>query len=545
MTDRQANKTTKDGFHFISKRRILNQLISFDSGTCIAADMLWYRFRIQGNIMAQILINSPLLKEIGALADEYGIQLFVVGGYVRDTLLGMQTKDIDLSVVGDGVVFAELVAKRFPVTGFTVFERFGTVNLKIGELEIEFVGTRKELYEPDSRKPIVTIGTIEDDLRRRDFTVNAMAVSINAVNFGELLDLFDGKNDLDAKILRTPLDPVQTFSDDPLRMMRAFRFAAQLGFEIEPSASDAISAMSERIAVVSIERIRDEFLKILTSPKPSEGLHLMHRSGLMKRVLPDIHELTGVDQRSVDYPEGPKAYHHKDVFFHTLQVVDNVAAVSNDVWLRLAALLHDIAKPRTKAFKEGIGWTFHGHAELGVRMTDKFFRALKLPLTHLAFVKKLVALHLRPMSLVDEGVTDSAIRRLLFEAGEDIDELLILCRADITSHNPSLINKYLRNYELLVQKMREVEEKDRLRNWQPPLTGDDIMKVCAIPPGLAVGILKTKIEDAILDGIIPNNHDAALRYLLSIKDDVLKQPELRKIQSRKASLANLPDNIRP
>jgi poly(A) polymerase len=365
----------------------------------------------------------------------------------------------------------------------------------------------------------VHAGTLADDLRRRDFTVNAMAVALNAERFGALLDPLGGWEDLQAGVLRTPLDPVATFDDDPLRMLRAMRFAAQLGFSLDPAAQKAIAQMKGRIAIVSQERISEEFLKLLRSPRPSVGLRLMRQCGLMAEVFPEVDAMGGVDQRG--------EHHHKDVFLHTCTVVDNVAAASDKLWLRFAALVHDIAKPRTKAFRKGVGWTFHGHEEIGARMMRRIFRRMRLPAGPLPYVEKLTRLHLRPMALVDEEITDSAVRRLVFEAGEDIDDLMVLCRADITSKNPSLVARYLRNYERVMEKVAVVTEKDRLRAWQPPVKGDEIMAVCGLQPGRAVGVLKKAIEEAILDGKIPNEHDAALAYLLEIKDELLSQhPEL-------------------
>jgi poly(A) polymerase len=380
--------------------------------------------------------------------------------------------------------------------------------------KVEFVGARKEQYHPGSRKPEVSAGTLEEDLLRRDFTINAMAVSLNEARYGRLLDPLGGRNDLAAKLLRTPLDPTQTFTDDPLRIMRGIRFAAQLGFSIEPVTLAALGAMREQLKNISQERITDELLKILKTDKPSIGLKLLYETGVMQVVFPEIAQMAGVDQRG--------DHHHKDVLLHTLTVVDNIARTTDNVWLRFVALVHDIAKPRTKAYKEGIGWTFHGHEEIGARMMKKIFQRLKLPMEPLPYVEKLVRFHLRPQVLVDQAVTDSAVRRLVFETGNDIDDLMKLCRADITSKNPRLVSKYLRNYEVVLQKIAEVEEKDKLRNWQPPVKGDEIMAVCAIGEGRKVGELKKAIEEAILEGKIPNEHDAALQYLLSVKDEILR-----------------------
>jgi len=493
--------------------------------------------------MEDFKIEVKQLHSIGKLADKCDVQIFVVGGYVRDTLIGRETKDIDISVVGSGVDFARLVHAELNAGPPVIFEKFGTARLSFQGIEFEFVGTRKETYSPESRKPLVETGSIEDDIARRDFTVNAMAVSLNKHSFGKILDMFNGQADLDKRVLRTPLDPNTTFTDDPLRMMRAFRFSAQLGFTIAPGILDSISRLSERINIIAIERVRDEFLKILMTHKPSIGFAPLQETGIMKFIFPEFHNLAGVDQRSVDYPNGVRNFHHKDVFYHTLKVIDNLAETSQNIWLRFAALLHDIAKPKTKAFREDTGWTFHGHAELGARMTKSIFRKLKLPLEPHSFVEKMVLLHLRPIALVSEGVSDSAIRRLLFDAGEDVDALMLLCKADITSKNPRLIKKYMRNYERLLIKMQEVEQKDKLRNWQPPLDGDEIMRVCNVQPGIVVGTLKSRIENAILDGTIANKHSAAMEFLLEIKDEVIESGSMRKPVSKKHILPYLPENL--
>ena len=464
-------------------------------------------------------IQDEVLKRVGTIADREGIIAFVVGGYVRDFLLGREVKDTDIVVIGSGVEFAKLVARDMGRTNLVLFENFGTAMLPLEDRKLEFVGARKESYRRDSRKPLVEVGTLAEDLWRRDFTINAMAAGLNEKNFGEVVDPFNCENDLRAKILRTPLDPEVTFDDDPLRIMRAMRFASQLGFAIEDRVMKAAGAMAERLAIVSQERITDEFLKIMASPRPSLGLQLMYDSGVMKVVFPEVEQLAGVDQR--------QDFHHKDVFRHTLQVVDKVALETNNLWLRMAALLHDIGKPKTKAFKPEIGWTFHGHEDLGTRMAKRIFRRMRLPMEPLPYIEKLIRLHLRPQALVDDVVTDSAVRRLLFETGNDIDDLMLLCRADITSKNQKLVEKVKRNYDLVISKMVEVEEKDRIRNWQPPLRGEEIMSVCALTEGVMVGILKDKITDAILDGIIPNEHDAALNYLLSIKDEVMSKPPVK------------------
>ena len=420
--------------------------------------------------------------------------------------------------MGDGIAFARDVARELGIDTVVTYERFGTAMLPLDGGKLEFVGARKEKYTESSRKPDVAPATLEEDLLRRDFTVNAMAIALNAGTSGTLLDPLGGRADLAGRILRTPLDPLQTFDDDPLRMMRAVRFSSQLGFDVHPPVLDAVTAMKDRISIVSQERVTEEFLKMLKAPRPSVGLHLMFETGLLQCVFPEIAQMAGVDQ--------VKDHHHKDVFRHTCKVVDNICAATDNVWLRFAALVHDIAKPRTKAFQEGVGWTFHGHEEIGARMMKKVFQRLRLPYAHLPYVEKLVRLHLRPMVLVDEEVTDSAVRRLMFEAGPDIDDLMTLCRADITSKNPGLVARYLRNYELVMMKIREVEEKDRMRNWEPPVRGEEIMAVCGIGPSRLVGDLKDAIEEAILDGRIPNDHDAALAYLLSIKDEILKKAAL-------------------
>ncbi|HUL43358.1 MAG TPA: CCA tRNA nucleotidyltransferase [Bacteroidota bacterium] len=460
-------------------------------------------------------MENAVLGEIGAIADERGVDAYVVGGFVRDTLLGRPGKDIDIVVVGDGIAFARVVAEKMRAQTPVVFEKFGTAMLPVAGGKIEFVTAREERYERGSRKPTVQKASLESDLSRRDFTVNALAASVRKAGWGKIIDPFHGLDDLKKKVLRTPLEPEKTFDDDPLRMMRAVRFASQLQFSVEKSAFEAVKMMAERMTIVSQERITDEFLKLLSSPVPSIGLKLLYETGLAKLVFPELVDMVGVEQR--------KEYHHKDVFLHTLKVVDNISQVTHDVWLRFAALVHDIAKPRTKGFKEGIGWTFHGHEDLGARMMKPIFRRMKLPLEKLPYLEKLVRLHLRPMALVSEEITDSAIRRLLFEAGPEIDDLMVLCRADITSQNPARVARYLKNYDIVLRKMAEVEEKDRLRNWQPPVRGNEIMEVCGISPSPLVGILKSRIENAILDGNIPNEHDAALAYLLSIKDEVLRE----------------------
>lgn len=462
--------------------------------------------------------SNKILSRISRLAIKSGADAFVVGGYVRDKLLGLDKSDIDITVIGDGIAFAELAAADSGTKLSAVYKKFGTALLELDGNKIEFASARKESYRSNSRKPDIELADLSEDLKRRDFTVNALAVPLKGKE--DIIDMFDGLTDLNEKVLRTPLEPEKTFSDDPLRMMRACRFASQLGFEIAGDTFHAIKQMRERIrivkgedTVVSQERITDEFLKIMASPKPSIGLKLLFKSGLMEIIFPEVHKLEGIDQR--------KDYHHKDVFWHTLQVVDNISLKTNNLWLRFAALMHDIAKPPTKKFVEGTGWTFHGHEDLGARWQKKIFTRLKLPFDKLPYVEKLVRLHLRPIALVDENVTDSAVRRLLFDAGDDIEDLFTLCRADITSKDPSKVKKYLDNFDKVEKKVAEVEERDRIRNFQSPVRGEEIMKICGLEPSRKVGMIKTAIEEAILDGIIPNDYDAALEYLYKIKDEIL------------------------
>jgi len=459
-------------------------------------------------------IDDPLLREIGRVADTTSTVVYVVGGYIRDRMLGKEAKDVDVVVLGDGVAFAKTMASVWKAPNPVVFERFGTAMIELEKHKIEFVSARKESYNKESRKPAVDRGSLSDDLARRDFTVNAIAASLNNASFGAIEDPFDGQGDLKRKILKTPLEPEKTFDDDPLRILRAVRFAAQLSFAIDPGVFSAGRKMRERLRIVSQERITDELLKIMATKKPSVGLQAAYDMGLLGIIFPEVESLAGVEQR--------QEYHHKDVLRHTLMVVDNISEGTEDVWLRIAGLLHDIAKPKTKAFKEGTGWTFHGHEELGARMVKPIFRRLRLPLEHVPYVEKLVRLHLRPMALVDSEVTDSAVRRLMFDAGPEVDDLMALCRADITSKNPRLVEQVRKNYELVILKMKEVEEKDRIRNWQPPLRGEEIMQLCDLVPGKLVGILKDRITEAILDGIIPNEHGAAKEYLLRIKDDTIR-----------------------
>lgn len=457
------------------------------------------------------LKKYSFLTKASELSKSHNLDLYLVGGFVRDIILNRDREEMDFLVVGNGPDFAQHLANSLGVKEVSIFKNFGTAHFMYNGIALEFVGARKESYSRNSRNPIVEVGTLVDDIRRRDFTINTLAVSLNEKNYGELLDKFNGREDIENKLIRTPLDPDQTFDDDPLRIMRAFRFASQLVFEVDPSILKSAGSMAERLKIVSQERITDEFLKILASPKPSIGLKLLFESGVMRVIFPEIHNLAGVEQR--------KDYHHKDVFYHTCIVVDNIATMSEDVWLRFAALVHDIAKPLTKRFVEGTGWTFHGHEELGARMMKSIFNRMKLPLTSLEYIEKLVRLHLRPIALVDEEVTDSAIRRLIVSADEYLDDLIALCRADITSKNPSKVSKYLENYEIVMQKVKDVRERDHLRAFQSPVRGEEIMKVCNIPPSKLVGQIKTAIEEAILDGKIANNYEEAFKYLIRIKDD--------------------------
>ncbi|MFZ4100786.1 MAG: CCA tRNA nucleotidyltransferase [Sphingobacterium thalpophilum] len=451
-------------------------------------------------------LQHPIFRQLSELADENGTEIYVIGGYVRDLFLNRPSKDIDILVIGNGIKFAEEAGKLLQ-TKVSVFKNFGTAMLRFGDLEIEFVGARKESYRQESRKPIVENGTLEDDQKRRDFSINAMALSLNSSNFGTLLDPFDGVNDLEKKLMRTPLDPAETFSDDPLRMMRAIRFATQLDFTISTDAIEAIKKNSERIKIVSAERITDELNKIILAKKPSSGFIYLFDTGLLRKFFPQMADLYGVE---VIAGKG-----HKDNFYHTLQVLDNLAENTEDLWLRWAAILHDIAKPATKRFEPGHGWTFHGHEDRGARMVPKIFAQLKLPLNEkMKLVQKLVQLHLRPIVLAQDVVTDSAVRRLLFEAGEEIDGLMLLCNADVTTKNEYKIKKYRSNFDLVKQKLKDVEQSDQLRNWQPPVSGEDIMEAFNISAGRDVGIIKTQIREAILEGEIKNSKEEAYEYML-------------------------------
>lgn len=452
-------------------------------------------------------LNEPIFKLIQQSSDELNIDTYAIGGYVRDFFLERKSKDIDVVTLGKSIDLANLLHQKLGEEAhLSVFKNFGTAQIKYHDLEIEFVGARKESYNHNSRNPIVEDGSLEDDQNRRDFTINAIAIGLSKNNFGKLLDPFNGLNDLTNKILKTPLNPDITYSDDPLRMMRAIRFASQLNFQIDEPSFEAISKNKNRIKIISAERIADEINKIILSQKPSVGFKLLLNSGLLDLIFPELVKLQGT--------ETINGLSHKDNFYHTLEVLDNVAEKSNNLWLRWAAILHDIAKPATKRFEEGHGFTFHGHEDKGARMVPKIFANLKLPLNEkMKHVQKLVELHLRPIVLAKTEVTDSAIRRLLFEAGDKIEDLMILCESDITTKNPNKVKKYLHNFEIVRQKLIEIEEKDKIRNWQPPITGEEIMTIYNIMPSKKIGLLKNALKDAILDGLVGNNFEEAKNFL--------------------------------
>jgi putative nucleotidyltransferase with HDIG domain len=451
-------------------------------------------------------LTHPVFKIISSCANQLGVEAFVIGGFVRDLFLNRESKDIDVVTLGKGIELAELVHQQLPDSYLSVFKTFGTAQVKFHDLEIEFVGARKESYNHNSRKPTVETGSLKDDQDRRDFTINALAIGLTEANFGKLLDPFNGVIDIEQKIIKTPLQPDITYSDDPLRMLRAIRFATQLGFTIEEKSFEAIINNKQRIDIVSKERIADELNKIILSPIPSVGFKLLFDCGLLHLIFPEMVKLYGV--------ETVNGKSHKDNFYHTLEVLDNVSKMSDNLWLRWAAILHDIAKPNTKRFEPDHGWTFHGHEDKGARMVPKIFENLRLPLNEkMKYVQKLVLLHLRPIVLAKTEISDSAVRRVLFEAGDDVDDLMKLCQADITTKNPNKVKRYLQNFEIVKIKLKEIEEKDHIRNWQPPVSGEEIMSLFNLEPSKTVGDLKNALKDAILDGVISNDKDEALAFL--------------------------------
>lgn len=465
----------------------------------------------------KIIIHEPIIKKIGEIANKHKYDVYVVGGYVRDVILNLPNKqDIDFSVIGNGVEFANIVAQELN-TKAIIYENFGTALVPIGDFKIEFVGTRKETYYEGSRNPIITNGSLEEDLMRRDFTINTLAFKVQLESEVTIIDLFGGIEDLKNEILKTPLNPITTYNDDPLRMLRAARFLSRLNFKLEPNSFSAICELSNRINIITQERVSDELLKLLSTDKPSLGFKLLLDTGLLDIIFPELANLDGVDLMQVD----GIGYAHKNVFYHTLQVIDNICKCSDNLWLRFAGMMHDIAKPKTKKFVEGRGWTFHGHEEVGARWQERIFRNMKFPFKRKEYVEKLIRLHHRPMALVNNLVTDSAIRRLCVDAGEDLDDLFLLCRADITSKDPKKIKQYLKNYDVVIEKIKDVREKDKLREFQSPLKGEEIMEICGLKPSKKVGMIKRAIEDAILDGIIPNDIEAARNYLFKLKENLI------------------------
>lgn len=458
-------------------------------------------------------LKHPVFKVISQICEEKQLEAYVIGGFVRDLILKRQSKDIDIVVVGNGIELAETSAKLLRVKHVSVFKTYGTAHFKYKDLDVEFVGARKESYHPDSRNPSVKSGTLRDDQFRRDFTINALAISLQKTNFGDLIDPFNGIEDLKNGIIKTPLDPVQTYIDDPLRMLRAIRFATQLNFKIEIKSLEAILNNSDRLKIITQERITDELNKIILSDEPSRGFKLLESTKLLHQFFPEMIALKGI--------ETINGKSHKDNFYHTLEVLDNISHNTTNLWLRWSAIMHDIAKPNTKRFEPEHGWTFHGHEDLGARFVPRIFKRLKLPLDHkMKYVQKLVRLHLRPIALVKGNVTDSAIRRLLFEAGDDIDDLMTLCNADVTSKNEFKVLKFKKNFELVSQKLKDVEAKDKIRNFQPPVTGEIIMKTFNLGPCAEIGNIKTKIKDAILEGVIENDYEQAFKYMLEIAEEI-------------------------
>ena len=463
-------------------------------------------------------LDHKIFAMISEVADELNVECYVIGGFVRDLFLQRKSEDIDVVVIGSGIELAEKLSKKIKGSKLSVFKNFGTAQIKWKNLEVEFVGARKESYRADSRKPIVEDGTLEDDQNRRDFTINALALCLNQERFGELIDPFNGISDIKNKIIKTPLNPDVTFNDDPLRMMRCIRFSAQLQFYIEENTFEAISRVKERISIISKERIVDELNKIMASKVPSIGFELLKRSGLLELIMPDLYKLCGIEEK------GGRA--HKDNFLHTMQVLDSVASKSDNLWLRWAALFHDIGKPISKRWDNRVGWTFHNHDFVGAKMIPKIFNQMKFPQNEkMKYVQKMVALHMRPIALVEEEVTDSAVRRLLFDAGDDIEDLMLLCDADITSKNLEKVRRYQDNYRVVRNKLTEIEQKDKIRNFQPPITGEEIMSVFNLTPCKEIGIIKTAIKDAVLDGEIANEHDAAYQYMLKIAAELGLHPK--------------------